>query len=814
MRKTYKRLAVVSAIALAATAAVVSVNAQQKSTVKFSTHTNLILVDVVVRDKNGNIVKGLTQDDFQVFEDGKPQDIAKFQFEEITQKAAAIDTVHGLSLAAGNKGDMTISVAGAKPPVKPATAPATPPVGAPPAAAAPTPPAAAAAAPDKDKDPGMPIVDASNGPVTTEMLAGHRIWVMLFDVSSMQPEDVQKASDSAIKWATEKMTSADVVLIASTTTQINLLMDFTTDKDKVLKTLNSFASADGTASSALDVDSTTMSSDEQQASQTADSTSTVDQSAQELDTFTNDMRLRAMRTICDGLKPYQQKKALLYFSGGMQRSGTDNQVELRGATSSCSKANVVIDPIDSRGLQAVVAGGNARSASKGGLSSFNGSGVSGQFSQLQAQQETLQAMAADTGGTAFMDSNDFGEAFDKVEKDLSSYYLIGYSSTNSVQDGKYRRIDVKFAGAAAKQGLTFDRVRPGYIADRDFVHAGGSDRAQMLQDQLYAYLPADDVPLLMASDYFRVTADKCPASFGRGGAPGGGGPGGRGGAGGGGGGAQGGAAGGAGAQGGAAGAPARTPLTGPNCYYVPVGLIVPGSAIPVQKEAASIDLLGYIHGERDQELGTIKQTIPIPAASVGELASKPVIYQTGLFLPSGHYTAKFVVRENTTGQMGTYELKIGVPELRAQPVKVSSVVLSTQLQQLGPQAKASPNPLMSNGVQIVPDITQIVSRDDTMYFHYEVYDPALDNGAPQVRTSLTFYRGKVKVFETPVEERTTIDAPDRKAQIFEYSIPASQLKAGLYTCQVNVIDEVAGKFAFPRFDMFVREATAPTAPVK
>ena len=63
-----------------------------------------------------------------------------------------------------------------------------------------------------------------------------------------------------------------------------------------------------------------------------------------------------------------------------------------------------------------------------------------QFSQLAAQQETLQSLAADTGGTAFTDSNDFGEAFDKVEKDISSYYILGYASTNPKQDGRFRRI--------------------------------------------------------------------------------------------------------------------------------------------------------------------------------------------------------------------------------------------------------------------------------------------------------------------------------------------------------------------------------------
>ena len=50
----------------------------------------------------------------------------------------------------------------------------------------------------------------------------------------------------------------------------------------------------------------------------------------------------------------------------------------------------------------------------------------------------------------------------------------------------------------------------------------------------------------------------------------------------------------------------------------------------------------------------------------------------------------------------------------------------------------------------------------------------------------------MKVFETPVVERTQLDAADRHAAIFQFEVPADSFKPGLYTCQVNIIDEVAG----------------------
>lgn len=66
----------------------------------------------------------------------------------------------------------------------------------------------------------------------------------------------------------------------------------------------------------------------------------------------------------------------------------------------------------------------------------------------------------------------------------------------------------------------------------------------------------------------------------------------------------------------------------------------------------------------------------------------------------------------------------------------------------------------------------------------------MENRAVQLRTSLAFYRGKMKVLETPTVERTLVDAVDRHATVF-------------YTCQINIIDEVAGRFTFPRLELYV-----------
>src|SRR5213079_2980312 len=173
-----------------------------------------------------------------------------------------------------------------------------------------------------------------------------------------------------------------LVAVAAIGSSLQILTDFTSSKERVRSALEALGAASGTAFDSVDTSTAA-----------TDDTATVDQSAQELDTFNNDVRLRALKTLAEALQPIQQKKAILYFSSGMERSGTDNQVALRAAVNAAVRANASIYPVDARGLQAVVPGGSARVGSRGGIGAFSGSAMSRQVSQFAAQQETLTSLA-------------------------------------------------------------------------------------------------------------------------------------------------------------------------------------------------------------------------------------------------------------------------------------------------------------------------------------------------------------------------------------------------------------------------------------
>ena len=103
-----------------------------------------------------------------------------------------------------------------------------------------------------------------------------------------------------------------------------------------------------------------------------------------------------------------------------------------------------------------------------------------------------------------------------------------------------------------------------------------------------------------------------------------------------------------------------------------------------------------------------------------EVQRKNVQYDGGFLLPPGKYTMKFVIRENQTGRTGSFETDIAVPDLKAAPLKVSSVVVSNQKQ----PAKQKNNPLVRDGSQIVPNVTHVFASNQHLVFYYEVYDPA------------------------------------------------------------------------------------------
>jgi hypothetical protein len=271
------------------------------------------------------------------------------------------------------------------------------------------------------------------------------------------------------------------------------------------------------------------------------------------------------------------------------------------------------------------------------------------------------------------------------------------------------------------------------------------------------------------------------------------------------------------------------------------------------KDNATIDIIGEVRlGEKGRlPVGQLRDTVKLAVDSTQQVRRKNVQYNTGFVLAPGNYHLKFIVRENRTGRMGSFETDVEVPDLRKAPLRMSSVVLSSLRARVtnAPKKKGT-NPLIQDQTQLVPNVTHVFTRDQHLYLQYEIYDaakgkvaiaaaaaPAQSGGgvtgaaggeagkaAPEaspakvtresihVLTSIEFLQGNVKVYESKQVVATEVTAPDRKAVVFQIDLPLQSLKPGLYVCQVNVIDDVAGNFAFPRWPILIKDAAPAAAP--
>ena len=225
-------------------------------------------------------------------------------------------------------------------------------------------------------------------------------------------------------------------------------------------------------------------------------------------------------------------------------------------------------------------------------------------------------------------------------------------------------------------------------------------------------------------------------------------------------------------------------------------------------------MIGEVVDENKHPAGQLRDTVKLAINTSQAVRSKNVQYNNGFTLTPGKYHIKFVLRENQTGRLGSFETDLTIPEFKSVPVKMSSVILASQLQPAANKHK-NDNPLVRDGSELIPSVTRVFSSGQHLYLYFEVYDPAKpgagDTKNPAAKpasarllTNVSFLQGNSKTYETPLVEANEVNTPDRHAAAFQLDIPLTQLKPGFYTCQINVVDDAAGRFAFPRLTLLIR----------
>jgi len=373
--------------------------------------TRLVEVHVVVHDRKGKPVPGLTPEDFVLLDEGKPQRITSFSVESSQPS-----------------------------PAPPASSP-----------------------PDVFSNS---LQRGSDRPVTAT--------VVLFDKLNTRSENQNYAKSELLKFL-KKTGPLERVAIYVLEGRLRVLVDFTGDRDTLTRSL---AQVHGQKSSELDASeparAETMTAKfkwvEREMARTDTSIATLATQARAENT------LRALEAIGQHLSRVPGRKKLIWISdafpvtvGGdasdlLSKGGRGKGLPAAVAVNMSAQmartariltdANVAVYPVEARGLSGVAA---ADAADAAPVEAVEGD-TSMPSSVLQAWR-TMEALAEDTGGTAYHGSNDISASIRQAFEDSGTVYVLGYAPSNNEWDGKFRRIEVR----AEPGGLKL-RYRRGYFA--------------------------------------------------------------------------------------------------------------------------------------------------------------------------------------------------------------------------------------------------------------------------------------------------------------------------------------------------------------
>ena len=670
-------------------------------TFTLSVRTQLVVETVVVKDKQGKSIEGLTANDFTLTEDGVPQKIRFCEHQLLPTTAVPLPPTPP------GKEDITIYNRLARTQVASET-PEAP----------------------RYKD--------------------RRLLALYFDMTAMRPDDQLRALTAAESFIRTQMTSADLVsILRYQGGSVDVLQDFSADRNRLLSILTTMVVGEGQGS----VESVDDAS-------SADTGAAFGQDDSEFNVFNTDRQLSALQTAANMLGQLNEKKSLIYFASGLRLNGVDNQAQLHATIDAAIRAGVSFWPIDARGLTAQAPLGDATQGSPGNAGMYSGTAALAVTTNFQQSQDTLFALAGDTGGKALFDNNDLAKGIVQAQQAISDYYILEYYTTNPTLNGRFRRIKVSVNIEGAKLDY-----RQGYYAGKEFSKFTVADKERQLEDALMLEDPITELTIAMEINYFQLNRAE---------------------------------------------------------YFVPIVVKIPGRELALAKRGGADHTLIDFVGEIKDIYGGVTVTnvrdnvnIKLTDATATELSRRPIEYDAGFTLLPGKYSIKFLARDDETGRIGTYQTTFIIPNLNKEDkqVPISSVVLSSQRVDLKDalydaakgkdQAKeAAVNPLVQDGKKLVPSVTRVFSAGREMYVYLQAYEQSATVAKPLV-AFVSFYKAQTKVFETQPIAVTPATLTHLGTVPLNFTIGLKDLPAGQYDCQVTILDPTDGKGTFWRSQIMV-----------
>ncbi|HEY2470354.1 MAG TPA: VWA domain-containing protein [Terracidiphilus sp.] len=677
----------------------------------------LVVEAVVVRDKQGNPIRGLTAKDFTITEDNVPQTIKFCEHQDLAETAKP--------LPPSKRADENVKIY--KQLAREKIAPET---------------------------------------MENERYKNRRLLALYFDMSAMMPADQLRALQAAEQFIRTQMTSVDLVsILRYNSGSVDILQDFTNDRDRLLSILETLIIGEG-QDSAEDVSDASSS----------DTGAAFGQDDSEFNIFNTDRQLSALQTAAKMLGNLNEKKSLIYFAGGMRLNGVDNQAQLHATVDAAIKAGVSFWPIDARGLIAEAPLGDATQGSQGNQGVYTGAAASAVTVALKSSQDTLYSLAADTGGKALLDTNDLDRGIVNAQDAISDYYILGYYTTNPAKNGRFRRVKISL-NQSLEAKLDY---RQGYYADKEFSKFTAVDKERQLEDALMLEDPITELSIAMEIDHFQLNRAeyfvpivvKIPgrelALAKRGGAE-------------------------------------HTLID----FVGEIKDLVGGTTVSNVRDFVNIKLSDSTAAElahRPIEYDTGFTLLPgkymIKFLARDDETGRIGTYQTTFIIPNLNKEDKRIA--------------------------ISSVVLSSQRVELKDAiydaAKAKDrakddavNPLVQGGRKLVPSVTRVFNQNRDIYVFLQAYKPSAGLGgaatpqasapppAPPLMAFITLYANGSEAFKSQPIAVTPNPATRLGVTPLNFNVSAANLKPGEYECQVTVLDPATSKAAFWRAPIVISQ---------
>ena len=455
--------------------------------------------------------------------------------------------------------------------------------------------------------------------------------------------------------------------------------------------------------------------------------------------FYRRLRMYEYIDLIRALSIYPGRKIVVLFSTGLPIDEENIDI-MNVLEDAATKARVRFFISDVSRLTANPPGGDAESA--GDANSLFGdalnNGFNTQAQQRQDNQDGLYEVARRTGGRAVLNSNDFGEVFDVVDRETSDYYLLGYYPKNTEQRGRLRRIRIR----VQRKGLRVSHQR-GYYEETPFEKTSRSERNLKLHQALTFDTPYTDLPIVVGHEFFRNSR----------------------------------------------GSPTLVYSIGLHVGDIPSDSSKKGEELKltVVAQASSRDSGDGPRTPLAIDERRFEMTVQEPA--LRRLSDDPhawLHYGSQMPLAPGAYDWKVVVREDVSGLMGSFQTQLQIPAFKSQ-LGASSLLLTSRIDDVSgarakkPRRNQPEDVLEVEGSRFFTSAVKKFRRGDAIYALYDVYNASAGSLATPPSPKIALYRGTERVAPLPVTGHQTVPEPESNRLRYLAALSTSELEVGDYT---------------------------------